>query len=355
MTITRTILLAVTLLAPIAACAQEYSGPRCLGPYCLGRTVSAQSLLKQLEVPGKEATFTFWHFLAIFKSSDGRTCLDLRENPDSPSDVSYILLKDTSRCPGQNTKEDLRAWRTPEGVGLGSLEKDILGTYGRPTSEQNRKSENHDLRPGSRQISYRGKLKGSVRTAKFEIHDGRISCISLSNIEYSGPQCLGPLCKSKPNPSASLFKRLGLPAGTKAIEGYYCFRSKDGRTFASVWAGRNYDWPPEEVEVVLNDFRNCMHMPEILTKEDLRTWQTPEGIRLGSPEEEVLNAYGKPPREWKIDAKVAGDKIKGLQNGDKMPDVGDKLLLYYGNEFGSTTEFGIRNGKVSYITFYDRD
>jgi len=98
-----------------------------------------------------------------------------------------------------------------------------------------------------------------------------------------------------------------------------------------------------------------MHMPEILTTEDLHTWQTTEGIRLGSSEEEVLNAYGKPPREWKIDAKVAREKIRGLRNGDKLPDVGDKLFFYYGNEFGSTTEFGIREGKVSYISFYDRD
>ncbi len=345
--------LAITLLVPNLVAAQAYSGPKCLGPYCVGQPVSAKRLINQVEAPGEE--FSFWMLLAVYKSTDGRTCLDLRENPDSPDDITYILLSDTSRCPGQNSKDDLRAWKTPEGVGLGSLERDVLGTYGKPTSEQNGKSKYHEQCAGTREISYSGKLAGSVRTTKFGIHNGRVSCISLSNIEYSGPQCLGPLCKGQPQPSAGLFRRLGLPLGTKPTEGYYCFNSKDGRAFLSVWTGRNYDWPPEEVEVVLNDFGNCMHMPEILTTEDLHTWQTTEGIRLGSSEEEVLNAYGKPPREWKIDAKVAREKIRGLRNGDKLPDVGDKLFFYYGNEFGSTTEFGIREGKVSYISFYDRD
>ena len=347
------ILLTMVSFAPIGARAQMYSGPKCLGPYCLGQPVSEHSLASQLETPGEKTQF--WHFLAVYKSTDGRTCLDLRENPDSADDITYILLSDTSRCPGQNSKDDLRAWKTPEGVGLGSLERDVLGTYGKPTSEQNRKSKYREQCVGTREISYSGKLAGSVRTTKFGIHNGRVSCISLSNIEYSGPRCLGPLCKGQPQPSAGLFRRLGLPSGARPIEGYYCFSSKNGPTFASVWTGRNYDWPPEEVEVVLNDFRNCTHMPEIATKEDLRAWQTPEGIGLGSSEEEVLKAYGNPPREWKIDAKIAREKIRGLRNGDQLPAVGEKLFFYYGNEFGSTTEFGIREGKVSYISFYDRN
>jgi len=352
-TMSGAILLTMASLVPIGARAQVYSGPKCLGPYCVGQSVSAKSLINQVEAPGE--VFSFWMFLAVYKSTDGRTCLDLRENPDSPDYISYILLSDTSRCPGQNSKDDLRAWKTPEGVGLGSLERDVLGTYGKPTSEQNRKSKYHEQCAGTREISYSGKLADSVRTTKFGINHGIVSCISLSNIEYSGPQCLGPLCKGRPQPSASLFRQLGLPDGIKPIEGYLCFQSKDGRTFASVWTGRNYDWPPEEVEVVLNDFRNCIHMPEIVTREDLHAWQTPEGIGLGSSEEEILKAYGKPPREWKIDLKTAREKIRGLRNGDKMPDIGDKLFFYYGTEFGSTTEFGIRTGKVSYISFYDRD
>jgi hypothetical protein len=353
MTVAEAILLATTFSAPFVANAQTYSGPKCLGPYCVGNPVSAESLLKQIEAPGEK--FSFWMFLAVYKSRDGRTCLDLRENPDSTDDITYILLSDSPRCPGQDTKDDLRAWKTPEGIGLGSLERDVLGAYGKPTSEQNGKTDHHGSCAGSSEISYSGKLAGSVRTAKFGINNGKVSCISLSNIEYSGPQCLGPLCKGRPQPSVSLFRQLGLPPRTKPIEGYFCFQSKDERTFASVWAGRNYDWPPEEVEFVLNDFRNCIHMPEIVTREDLHAWQTPEGIGLGSSEEEVLKAYGKPPREWKIDAKIAREKIRGFRDGDKLPDVGDKLFYYYGTEFGSTTEFGIRAGKVSYISFYDRD
>jgi hypothetical protein len=353
MAVSKAILLAMTFSVPFVANAQTYSGPECLGPYCVGHPVSAKSLLKQIEAPGEK--ISFWMLLAVYKSRDGRTCLDLRENSESPDDITYILLRDTSRCPGRSTSDDLRAWKTQEGVGLGGFEKDVLGTFGKPTSEENGKSEHHGLCAETRVISYSGKLGGSVRTTKFGIHNGKVSCISMSNLEYSGPQCLGPLCKGSSQRSASLLRQLGLPDGRKPIEGNYCFQSEDRRTFASVWSGRNYEWPPEEVEVVLSDFRNCVHMPEIVTKEDLQAWRTPEGFGLGSSEEEVLKAYGKPPREWKIDEKLAREKIRGLRNGDKLPDVGDKLFLYYGNEFYSTTEFGIRAGKVSYISFYDRD
>jgi hypothetical protein len=98
-----------------------------------------------------------------------------------------------------------------------------------------------------------------------------------------------------------------------------------------------------------------MHMPEIVTREDLRVWKTPEGVGLGTPEEDVLKAYGQPPRQWKTESKVVRDKIRGFRDGDELPNLGDKLLFYYGTEFSSTSEFGIRAGKVSYISFYDRD
>jgi hypothetical protein len=319
----------------------------------VGRPVSAQNLLNQLETPGEKGLF--WHWLAVYKFGNGHVCLDLRENSDSPEIVSSIELRETSRCPGQLSKDDLSSWKTPEGIGLGSGEEDVVRTYGKPSAPENRGPESHGPCVGTKRIPYRGRFEGSVRAATFGILHGRVSCVAMSNLAYSGPQCFGPVCRGSQPSSASLLRQLVLPAGRKAIEGYYCFQLQDGPTFLSVWTGRNYEWPPEEVWVVLSDFRNCMHIPEIVTQEDLRAWKTPEGVGLGTAEEDVLKAYGKPPRQWKIEAKVARDKIAGLRDTDELPNLGDKLLFYYGTEFSSTIEFGIRDGKVSYISFYDRD
>jgi len=41
-----------------------------------------------------------------------------------------------------------------------------------------------------------------------------------------------------------------------------------------------------------------------------------------------------------MEAKVARDKIRGFRDGDELPNLGDKLLFYYGIEFSSTAEFG---------------
>jgi len=51
--------------------------------------VSARTLLNQIAAPGEK--FSFWIVLAVYKSRDGRTCLDLWENSDSP-DEYYLHL-----------------------------------------------------------------------------------------------------------------------------------------------------------------------------------------------------------------------------------------------------------------------
>jgi hypothetical protein len=317
MHIDKAILFALTFFIATVANAQSYLGPKCLGPYCVGRPVSAQNLLNQLETPGEKGPFSFWHWVAVYKSGNGRVCLDLRENPDSPDIISSITLRETSKCPGHPSKDDLSSWKTPEGIGLGSDEEDVVRTYGKPSVPENRIPESYGPCAGTKRIPYRGRLGGSVRAVIFGLLHGKVSCIEVSNLAYSGPRCFGPLCRGSQPSSASLLRRLELPAGRKATEGYYCFQSQDGPAFLSVWTGRNYEWPPEEVEVVLSDFRNCMHMPESVTREVLRGWKTPEGIGLGTAEEDVLKAYGDPPRQWKIEAKIAKDKIKGLRNETK--------------------------------------
>lgn len=93
-------------------------------------------------------------------------------------------------------------------------------------------------------------------------------------------------------------------------------------------------------------------MPTAATADDLAGWKTSEGIGLGSADTDVLHAYGKPSRGMKTDASVYRELIKGYRRGDVPPAIGDKTLLYdAGPTSGdlSLAQFGIRNGKVSYI------
>lgn len=89
-----------------------------------------------------------------------------------------------------------------------------------------------------------------------------------------------------------------------------------------------------------------------LTTQDIRNWKTSEGIGLGSSEEDVLKAYGKPSAEKKLDAQKPRLATKGLiagyREGDHQPWVGIKIIIY-GPRIGEpqVSEFGMRDGKVS--------
>jgi hypothetical protein len=111
-------------------------------------------------------------------------------------------------------------------------------------------------------------------------------------------------------------------------------------------------------DVLLSDFPNCLHLRKRITTKDLRAWKTPEGIGLGSSEEDVLKAYGTPSGEKKLDAQKPVLEIKGLlagyRAGDHQPRIGDKVITY-GPRVLQVTDFGIRDGKVSYIWLKDSD
>jgi hypothetical protein len=46
--------------------------------------------------------------------------------------------------------------------------------------------------------------------------------------------------------------------------------------------------------VLLSDVPNCLHMGKRATEDNLDAWKTPENIKLGSSENDVMKAYGKP-------------------------------------------------------------
>ncbi len=104
--------------------------------------------------------------------------------------------------------------------------------------------------------------------------------------------------------------------------------------------------------VFLGDFPNCMHMSTAVTLDDLNAWKTPEEIGLGSTEEDLLRTYGKPSRVDKVDSKLHKWLIRGYRQGDNLPDVGNKQLVYDADPAISDLSFatfGIRNGKVSFV------
>jgi hypothetical protein len=171
-----------------------------------------------------------------------------------------------------------------------------------------------------------------------------------SGQKYYGPKCVGPYCTDRDTVVSKLLKRLG-PAPPRSSEfAPYCFESQDHRVFLYIRSAEAV--PPTVDAAFLSDFPNCMHMPAASTTDNLNGWKTPEGIGLGSSEQDVLHAYGKPSREGKPDSKMLRELIEGYQKGDTLPDVGDKELQYgAGPAVGdlSLAKFGTRNGKVSYI------
>jgi hypothetical protein len=169
-----------------------------------------------------------------------------------------------------------------------------------------------------------------------------------SGQKYFGPRCLGPYCLNRDAVVSQLLKRLG-PAPPRSSEfAPYCYESPDHRVFLYLRSAEAV--PPTVDAAFLSDFPNCLHMSTALAVDNLNAWKTPEGIGIGSSEQDVLQAYGKALREGKPDSKMYRELVKGYQKGDALPDLGDKKLQY-GPTAGdlSSARFGIRNGKVCYI------
>jgi hypothetical protein len=172
--------------------------------------------------------------------------------------------------------------------------------------------------------------------------------------EYQGPKCLGLFCIGDYGPGRRMFQQLGSPPQKLDM---YCYQSRRVNTFLRV--EMNDVGPNERIveDVSLSDFSTCMHVPERLnqfTDDDLRAWRTPEGIGLGSSEGDVVRIYGKPDYEQQLNFKTYHLIIPGYRQGDSLPPVGSKILVYEGKEDESReASFGIRNGRVAWISMYE--
>jgi hypothetical protein len=175
-----------------------------------------------------------------------------------------------------------------------------------------------------------------------------LSTSVVANDKYPGPRCLGPFCADRYDSGKNVFQQLGHPARKADI---YCYRAVDGSGFVSLGMR---DEPFLPSDVFLSDFPRCMHMPEWVmqaTSVNLKEWRTPEGIGIGSSEEEVTKAYGKPNYVHRVDVK-RGEILLGYRPGDAVPDVGTKSLEYRLEDRSRSAEFGIRNGRVAWIAMF---
>jgi hypothetical protein len=347
------ILLTMASFAPIGAEAQVYSGPKCLGPVCIDRKISFEGLAQQLGGPSS-AGGTYG-----YRTKDGQAFLIIG---DGGGTLASIVLRDFAKLGTWTEKDEklttqnIRNWKTSEGIGLDSLEEDVAKAYGRPSGVENLELEDSQRQMGKRTLIYKGRLNEIFRAARFRIRDGKVSWIELENDAFVGPDCLGPYCTYGELSLNSLLRRLGLPPQRKSPSPLECFQSRDAR--ASLHFATDVEGLSDLDDILLSDFPNCLHMSMRITKNDLRAWRTAEGIGLGSSEEDVRRAYGTPSAEKKLDAQNPGFAMKGLiegyRVGDNQPRVADKVIIYGPREL-QVTEFGIRDGKVSYIWLKDSD
>jgi hypothetical protein len=167
--------------------------------------------------------------------------------------------------------------------------------------------------------------------------------------KYSGPKCLGPFCVDSAVPTRTLFNQLGAPAARVSPVFPYCYQSQDGTTF--LYIDTQGSEPGVSGAVFVSDFRNCIHMKIQVTSGGLNAWKTPEGVKIGSSEDDVIKAYGKPSSEDKVNSQTYRFAIRGYRPTDKVPMIANKMLLYNDltGDSLNAAEFGIRSGKVSFI------
>lgn len=200
---TKNVLFAIVLTVS-AAVAQEYSGPKCLGPYCLDRKVSDHSLFNRIGVQPESAPN-----LRCYEEPKG-AFLFFETFDTEPHNVADVLLSTFPSCMHMKvhlSSGDLLSWKTPEGIGLGSTEADVLKAYGDPSSRtpitgvDSQSSQGSRLESiykfiirgfrtgdkvppvGDHDLFYRSKDLDDLRAAEFGIRDGKVSWIFLSRNE----------------------------------------------------------------------------------------------------------------------------------------------------------------------------
>lgn len=171
---------------------QDYAGPKCLGPFCIDHRTPTLKLFEQLGPPARKAA------PFCYESQSGQASLYI-QTIDTEQDVAAeVLVSDFANCvhtAKRITTSNLYAWKTPEGIGLGSREVDVVKAYGKPSTEWKIDSTNlrgmrliiHGFRPndhaphvGDKALSYAGDVSKDLSLAQFGIRKGQVCWIRLS-------------------------------------------------------------------------------------------------------------------------------------------------------------------------------
>ena len=193
------ILVVVALLGRGHADGQSYGGPNVLGPFRIDKDVSMSTLFERLGRPSKVANDVFcykskddWAFLVVTRMAE---VYDAKVAGD-------VLLSSFCNCidrPAQVTPNDLLAWKTEKGIGLGARVEGVRKAYGPPSKEDKIEGtgyrwvihgdfrDNHyttEKRPeiGDTVLVYQGTADDS-RTAEFGIRQRKVVWIFLSKNE----------------------------------------------------------------------------------------------------------------------------------------------------------------------------
>jgi len=196
----RNVFLFLLLFSSAALTAQQtYSGAIALGPFRIDRDVSVKSLFDRLGRPSNLAADSF-----CYQSEDGKAFLVLTRMVEAydPKIAGVMTLSGFRNCTDrrpQTTSDEVIAWKTEKGIGLGSNAEDVEKAYGKPSEKDKIEGTKYrwvihgdfrnghystDERPelGDAVLVYRGGAD-DLRTSEFGILNGKVVWIVLSKNE----------------------------------------------------------------------------------------------------------------------------------------------------------------------------
>lgn len=326
--------------------AQPYLGPKCLGPFCVEKQISTQTLENVLG--------TYSSLPCCFYRSKGGAFLRIEsvELSDELGTVAVSTFPEGGSVEGYAvTDQNLAGWKTKEGVGLGSSEESVIAAYG-AAGEENQVSEARGGRTSNKVLIYKGKSGQYTVEALFATRDGKVISAALIKSSYAGPDCLGPFCMGLVLPGTwargvlSILRSSGPSKSATRGTLPYCFQTPDGGAFVEVDVGHG---SAEPEGVFVSDFVNCDRVPlkfKSITGTDLIAWKTPEGIGINSLESDVLRAYGKADDEGPLGQPDATCVLGRRTPGNATSE--DKGLVYRSHGL-QRAEFGIKKGRVASI------
>jgi len=170
--------------------------------------------------------------------------------------------------------------------------------------------------------------------------------------QYSGPNAVGPIHIDRDTSLRDAFNTLGSSATVK--DDHFCYKSDGGTAF--LWISIRAHHEETVGHIMLSNFPNCFDRRVQLTSQELHGWKTERGIGLGSTVNEVLQAYRKASV-----IKIEGNAYRSLIRGDYLinenrytnrsrTELGEQALAYGNDDDLRFAAFGIRNGKVAWIS-----